>query len=179
MIIYYIPEIVFSKHLFRNWGIFLHRSQSPSFLPEEVVVQGISIVNMEFPTLGKNCEYPDCFQLDFLPIKCKYCQKYFCTEHFLPDIHSCSEFKALRVETAESVIEAYKCSVPGCNKTELAPVLCNYCGLQICLLHRHQPDHQCQKLEPVASGMRNTKAVIENILSSADQSCPWHCYCCF
>ena len=124
---------------------------------------------MEFPTLGKNCEYSECYQLDFLPIKCKFCQKYFCSEHFLPEVHSCTEYKPAIAQTADIVIEAYKCSVPGCNKTELAPVLCNYCSLQICLLHRHQPDHHCEKLEPVYNGMTNTKAVVENILSTADQ----------
>ena len=66
------------------------------------------------------------------------------------------------------MIETYKCRVAGCNKTELAPVLCNYCGLQICLLHRHQPDHHCEKLEAAARGMTNTRAVVENILSAAD-----------
>ena len=33
---------------------------------------------------------------------------------------------------------------------------------------RHQEDHHCEKLEPAAREMRSTKALVENILSSAD-----------
>ena len=33
---------------------------------------------------------------------------------------------------------------------------------------RHQADHHCEKLEPAAREMKSTKALVENILSSAD-----------
>ena len=49
---------------------------------------------MEFPTLGRNCEKLDCNKLDFLPIKCNFCKKYFCSEHALPEYHSCTEYTA-------------------------------------------------------------------------------------
>lgn len=49
---------------------------------------------MEFPELGKNCDKVGCNDLDFLPIKCQYCQKYFCTKHFLPQDHQCENYKS-------------------------------------------------------------------------------------
>ena len=34
---------------------------------------------------------------------------------------------------------------------------------------RHQADHHCEKLEPATREMTSTKALVENILSSAEQ----------
>jgi len=127
---------------------------------------------MEFPSLGKNCEKSDCNRLDFLPIKCNFCSEYFCSEHSPPDHHSCAHLTAAgHTEKADGAIQIqrYHCSVPGCKKTELAPVLCNYCALQICLGHRHQADHHCEKLEPGVRGMTETRALVDNILSSHNQ----------
>jgi len=125
---------------------------------------------MEFPTLGKNCEKSDCNKLDFLPIKCNFCKKYFCSEHALPEYHSCTEYTAECRNPSDAAIEKYACSVSGCKKTELAPVVCNYCSVQICLLHRHQADHNCPKLETGVRGMTETKVVVEKILSSQNQN---------
>ena len=44
---------------------------------------------MEFPGIGAHCSVSDCFQLDFLPVKCDACKSKFCNDHFLYDAHSC------------------------------------------------------------------------------------------
>ena len=36
---------------------------------------------MEIPTLGENCAFPGCGQLDFLPFVCKGCARTFCLDH--------------------------------------------------------------------------------------------------
>lgn len=45
--------------------------------------------DMEFPDFGKQCAHKDCKQLDFLPIKCDYCQSMFCKDHSKVDSHEC------------------------------------------------------------------------------------------
>ncbi|CAJ0766088.1 9746_t:CDS:2 [Entrophospora sp. SA101] len=45
---------------------------------------------MEFPDLGKHCSDPNCKQLDYLPVKCQYCKKDYCNEHFKPNDHNCT-----------------------------------------------------------------------------------------
>eukprot|EP01113_Clastostelium_recurvatum_P045299 TRINITY_DN7767_c0_g1_i1.p1 TRINITY_DN7767_c0_g1~~TRINITY_DN7767_c0_g1_i1.p1 ORF type:complete len:183 (-),score=3.69 TRINITY_DN7767_c0_g1_i1:41-517(-) len=49
---------------------------------------------MEFPTLGKQCSYPLCRQLDFLPFTCDDCKDSFCLEHRRPGDHECASAQA-------------------------------------------------------------------------------------
>ena len=44
---------------------------------------------MEFE-IGKHCSEPTCKQLDFLPFKCRGCQKIFCLDHRTFESHSCT-----------------------------------------------------------------------------------------
>ena len=37
-----------------------------------------------------------------------------------------------------------RCSRKGCKVKEVVPVICDDCGLNFCLKHRHVQDHQCQ-----------------------------------
>jgi hypothetical protein len=46
---------------------------------------------MELLDKGKHCEEEYCHQLDYLPIKCKACSKFFCTSHIMYDAHGCTE----------------------------------------------------------------------------------------
>ena len=46
---------------------------------------------MELPHLGEQCDWKECGQLDFLPIKCYSCKNKFCTEHFQYENHECPE----------------------------------------------------------------------------------------
>jgi len=55
---------------------------------------------MELPHLGKNCQYLDCNQLDFLPSHCKFCDLIFCEEHRLRIEHDC---KALQNDEEDEI----------------------------------------------------------------------------
>ena len=46
---------------------------------------------MELPHLGEQCDWKECGQLDFLPIKCYSCKNKFCTDHFQYENHECPE----------------------------------------------------------------------------------------
>ncbi|CAG8549942.1 7247_t:CDS:2 [Acaulospora morrowiae] len=46
---------------------------------------------MELFDVGRHCANPDCKQLDYLPIKCQYCKKSFCSEHSKPVEHNCAD----------------------------------------------------------------------------------------
>jgi len=39
------------------------------------------LVPMEIPTLGENCAFRGCGQLDFLPFVCRGCAQTFCLDH--------------------------------------------------------------------------------------------------
>ena len=56
-------------------------------------------------------------------------------------------------------IQRYHCSVPGCKKTELAPILCNYCNLQICLGHRWEAALEASTHSVFCPGTRQTTTV--------------------
>lgn len=122
---------------------------------------------MEFPTLGKNCMKEDCNDLDFLPIKCHFCGDFFCAKHFLPEDHQCKKYESKCASITDKTIQKYLCCVPGCKRSELAPVTCLHCSIVICLQHRHQQDHDCPKLVLPQKSMTATKAVVDEILSSA------------
>uniref|UniRef100_A0A1E1W5H2 AN1-type domain-containing protein n=1 Tax=Pectinophora gossypiella TaxID=13191 RepID=A0A1E1W5H2_PECGO len=95
---------------------------------------------MEFPTLGENCQYENCNQIDFLPLQCK-CGKVFCREHF--NAHCLSgecqlapEPKEVNLKTDDKI---FKCSEKGCRKGSLHEMLCSKCGKHYCIEHRFHP----------------------------------------
>ena len=46
---------------------------------------------MDLSDKGKHCSEELCHQLDLLPLKCKACSKYYCSEHFKYESHNCEE----------------------------------------------------------------------------------------
>jgi hypothetical protein len=44
---------------------------------------------MEVLDKGKHCEEEFCHQLDLLPMQCKACKKFFCSDHFKYEEHKC------------------------------------------------------------------------------------------
>ena len=46
---------------------------------------------MELLDKGKHCSEEFCHQLDLLPIKCKACFNFYCTEHFKYESHNCKQ----------------------------------------------------------------------------------------
>eukprot|EP00088_Acartia_fossae_P056762 TRINITY_DN6611_c0_g1_i10.p1 TRINITY_DN6611_c0_g1~~TRINITY_DN6611_c0_g1_i10.p1 ORF type:complete len:270 (-),score=29.14 TRINITY_DN6611_c0_g1_i10:447-1214(-) len=118
----------------------------------------------EFPTLGKNCAWKDCNDLDFLPIICQNCKENYCKLHFLPETHECPEYKNVQTENTEKTKVRYKCHKETCSNWEYAPVICNYCSKQVCLSCRHQESHDCEKLPAKQKLMPATKEHVSNII---------------
>ncbi len=48
---------------------------------------------METLDKGKHCAEKFCNQLDYLPMKCKACNEFFCSEHFKYENHGCEKAK--------------------------------------------------------------------------------------
>lgn len=121
---------------------------------------------MEFPTVGSHCTFNACNLLDYLPIKCSYCNQNFCKEHFFPLKHSCTPYQDLMDSLVLSThtITSYPCKFGTCVKSELVPVICELCQLQVCLEHRHKPDHLCPKFSKPAERMVQTTLLVEKIL---------------
>lgn len=47
---------------------------------------------MQDQGIGKHCHDSTCRQKDYLPIKCKYCNVYYCADHYSIDSHQCPEY---------------------------------------------------------------------------------------
>lgn len=61
---------------------------------------------------------------------------------------------------------SYPCSFKGCAERELVPVLCPHCEKNFCLRHRHQSDHECEKLEIPQPRMAATQKLVQDIIDS-------------
>ncbi len=139
----------------------------------------------ELPHLGKRCCFPECRQLDFLPVKCRCCEKDFCKEHYFTDSHRCEKAgeegsggrrpDLAREDAGEG---SFACSIPDCRRRELVEMGCAGCGRHFCLAHRHGRDHSCAKLEEEEDIRRRqlempaTKEMVARITSSSCDSQP-------
>lgn len=124
-------------------------------------------INMTELLIGQHCSLQNCNILDFLPITCQYCKNIFCKEHFLPEKHFCVEVQKCEIELPKiNSVQRYECSVEGCAKAELAPVLCPMCQVMVCLGHRFQSDHGCIELKAPTRAMAETKAMVDQILNT-------------
>lgn len=47
-------------------------------------------------------------KLDYLPFECKFCGKYFCTEHRLPENHACVGLEKYKEEVKEGKYLKYE-----------------------------------------------------------------------
>nr|XP_006634473.1 PREDICTED: AN1-type zinc finger protein 1 [Lepisosteus oculatus] len=116
--------------------------------------------------IGLHCRIETCNQKDFLPFVCDGCSGVFCLEHRSRESHCCSEL-ALRKEPVKSGISlSYPCTFQDCDKKELLPVVCPHCQKHFCLAHRHQDDHECEKLEPLKPRMAATQQLVKEIVES-------------
>lgn len=118
---------------------------------------------MEFPTLGQQCKNQDCKHLDFLPIMCSFCKESFCKDHFQPGDHSCPSYTSTE-PTSLSTSESFPCTFQSCPQKELVKIPCPHCELHFCLQHRHQVDHNCSKLVKPEEKMKQTAAVVKEIV---------------
>jgi len=132
---------------------------------------------LEFPQLGKHCEFTGCQQLDFLPFQCA-CNKIFCLEHRNITAHKCTEIETAIIPQCplcNQIIDIKKgedpnrkvdehinkgcpdeqhertksnqCTFGRCKNSEVIPILCNLCTKNFCVSHRLPQDHICEKLE--------------------------------
>ncbi|KAM6087302.1 AN1-type zinc finger protein 1 isoform 3-T3 [Chlamydotis macqueenii] len=116
--------------------------------------------------LGQHCGVADCRQLDFLPFVCDGCSGVFCLQHRSRDAHGCSEVNIRNNLVKPDQHRSYPCSYKDCNRKELLPVLCPYCEKHFCLRHRHQSDHECEKLDTPKPRMAATQQLVKDIIDS-------------
>lgn len=65
---------------------------------------------------------------------------------------------------------SFLCTYKNCDGKELVPVLCPYCEKVFCLRHRHQSDHECEKLEAPKPRMVVTQQLVKDIIESKKEA---------
>ncbi|XP_005381776.1 PREDICTED: AN1-type zinc finger protein 1 isoform X1 [Chinchilla lanigera] len=116
--------------------------------------------------VGQHCQVESCRQRDFLPFVCDGCSGIFCLEHRSKESHDCPEVTVINVKPKIDTHESYPCSFKDCAERELVAVICPYCEKNFCLRHRHQSDHECEKLEIPKPRMTATQTLVRNIIHS-------------
>ncbi|XP_023275798.1 AN1-type zinc finger protein 1 isoform X2 [Seriola lalandi dorsalis] len=116
--------------------------------------------------IGKHCQIDSCNIKDFLPFVCDSCSGVFCLEHRSREAHSCPEEPVKREPRTAGGSTSYSCSFEDCKGKELLPVICPQCEKHFCLVHRHQDDHKCEKLEVQKPRMAATKELVQKIVES-------------
>ncbi|XP_061850424.1 AN1-type zinc finger protein 1 isoform X2 [Colius striatus] len=87
-------------------------------------------------------------------------------QHRSRDAHRCSEVNMRNNSVKLDQHRSYPCSYKDCNGKELLPVLCPYCEKHFCLKHRHQSDHECEKLDTPKPRMAATQQLVQHIIDS-------------
>ncbi|XP_061458265.1 AN1-type zinc finger protein 1 isoform X2 [Rhineura floridana] len=82
----------------------------------------------------------------------------------------CSDLANLKSEVKPDHHKSFLCTYKGCDGRELVPVLCPYCEKQFCLRHRHQVDHECEKLEIPKPRMAVTQQLVKEIVGSKNEA---------
>uniref|UniRef100_A0A663E3F8 Zinc finger AN1-type containing 1 n=1 Tax=Aquila chrysaetos chrysaetos TaxID=223781 RepID=A0A663E3F8_AQUCH len=85
------------------------------------------------------------------------------SSHRSRDAHGCSEVNIKNNSVKPDQHRSYPCSYKDCNRKELLPVLCPYCEKHFCLRHRHQSDHECEKLDTPKPRMAATQQLVKQI----------------
>ncbi|XP_055966768.1 AN1-type zinc finger protein 1 [Sorex fumeus] len=116
--------------------------------------------------IGQHCQVAHCRQKDFLPFKCDGCSGIFCLEHRSRSSHNCPEVTIINEAPKPDTHTSYPCSFRDCTERELVPVTCPYCEKNFCLRHRHQSDHECEKLEIPKPRMTATQKLVKDIIDS-------------
>ncbi|KAF6101723.1 zinc finger AN1-type containing 1 [Phyllostomus discolor] len=116
--------------------------------------------------IGLHCQLEHCRQRDFLPFVCDGCSGIFCLEHRSRESHSCPEVTVIKERLKSDMHTSYPCSYKECVEKELVPVICPYCEKNFCLRHRHQSDHECEKLEIPKPRMATTQKLVKDIIDS-------------
>ncbi|XP_014779279.2 AN1-type zinc finger protein 1 isoform X1 [Octopus bimaculoides] len=127
----------------------------------------------ELPRLGQQCQVSDCKLLDFLPFECSYCSKVYCLEHKFPDSHGCSKcnLSDLPPSSDDALPLLRKCSIVQCTAAGTEVVVCDKCGADVCLKHRHSWDHKCLE-EEEKEEVSKTAEHVGKILEKASKPKP-------
>ncbi|XP_048364250.1 AN1-type zinc finger protein 1 isoform X1 [Sphaerodactylus townsendi] len=120
--------------------------------------------------IGQHCGVEHCQQLDFLPFVCDSCSQVFCLQHRSRSAHGCSEVNLKNENMKPDHHKSFLCTYKGCDGKELVPVLCSFCEKHFCLRHRHQLDHECEKLEIPKPRMAVTQQLVKNIVDSKKET---------
>nr|XP_015093180.1 AN1-type zinc finger protein 1 isoform X2 [Vicugna pacos] len=116
--------------------------------------------------IGQHCQVEHCRQRDFLPFVCDGCSGIFCLEHRSRESHGCPEVTVINERLKSDTHTSYPCSFRDCAGRELVPVVCPFCEKNFCLRHRHQSDHECEKLEIPKPRMAATQKLVKDIIDS-------------
>ncbi|XP_032106260.1 AN1-type zinc finger protein 1 isoform X4 [Sapajus apella] len=116
--------------------------------------------------VGQHCQVEHCRQRDFLPFVCGDCSGIFCLEHRSRESHGCPEVTVISERLKTDQHTSYPCSFKDCAERELVAVICLYCEKNFCLRHRHQSDHECEKLEIPKPRMAATQKLVKDIIDS-------------
>ncbi|KAM4689546.1 AN1-type zinc finger protein 1 [Discoglossus pictus] len=122
--------------------------------------------------IGRHCGFEHCGQLDFLPFLCDGCSRVFCLKHRSRDSHGCPEVTTNNDCVKSEGDTLFPCKFKGCSGKELVQVLCPYCEKHFCLGHRHQSDHECEKLEIQKPRMAATQQLVKEIVDSKKSAPP-------
>ncbi|KAJ3440646.1 zinc finger an1-type domain 2a [Anaeramoeba flamelloides] len=110
---------------YSNFDFFKEKDNNDNFVKDEVDLMGI----------GKHCSSESCNRLDFLPVKCDYCSKFFCPSHSSPLSHKCESY----VYTEKKIVECPICSKDvQINENDVVDVIMNRHISSGCKSHLYQ-----------------------------------------
>lgn len=143
------------------------------------------MADVDLESIGRNCEFEYCRQLDFLPFRCESCRGTFCLEHRTETAHKCShpgEWARRKREQSQTppnigsgsrrptvkstVYNSDQCSHPQCKTLVNTPtsvgVHCEKCHRNYCLQHRLREGHDCANLTPLGARAAGDNKALEN-----------------
>jgi predicted nucleic acid binding AN1-type Zn finger protein len=152
---------------------------------------------MDLDDVGARCALSACATLDYLPMRCSHCTQQFCAAHHGAAAHACSAAPAApHVPTCPICARPVPpapgqppddamarhidagcprrarnnklCSKHECRTRDVTPVLCRACGLNFCLEHRLEADHDCGAKGPVPSKSDAPLAAAMRRLAASD-----------
>lgn len=136
------------------------------------------MADADLESIGRNCQYEYCRQLDFLPFRCESCRGTFCSDHRTETAHKCTHpgewarRKRALNQTPDRAIGAGRtvkstvynsdqCSHPQCKTLVNTPtsvgVHCDKCNRNYCLQHRLREGHDCANLIPLGARVGTAK----------------------
>uniref|UniRef100_A0A5S6Q270 AN1-type domain-containing protein n=1 Tax=Trichuris muris TaxID=70415 RepID=A0A5S6Q270_TRIMR len=131
--------------------------QQLDFLPIVCDACGSKFCKNHYAYGKHNC--PSFAEKDAQVPVCPLCnQPVSCGRDLLPDVavsahidRGCKPDSTL----TSKPIYSHKCSLTGCGRKEIVPIMCSSCSKSFCLKHRHPQDHRCSQAQ--SHPVRNNK----------------------